>query len=263
MKRIYLPILFSIVLISCEEEPKEVRKGFTVNNSSPEEGKVNITGIQSDSAGFEIRPNGILLTAKPQDRLVPIYKLNYRLRKKDTIYYTGSNAFHYSYSELGRSEGNNWNNNFMPGFEAMYGYNFINIHYHNTLSKKTVQFFEKPVLIKTLYYPTPSKDTLNGEPVKREYYMISAYNEDTNGDGYINTDDLRRFFLFNLDGTLNVQLIEDGYSVNSSQYDPSNDYMYVYAALDENENGIQDDKEDVHVFWIDLKNPENRGRLFH
>ena len=92
--------------------------------------------------------------------------------------------------------------------------------------------------------------------------MVSAFNEDTNRDGYINTDDLRRFFLFNLDGTMNMQLIPDGYSVNSSQYDPYNDYMYVYAAVDENVNGYQDDIEDVHVFWIDLKSPQKGARLY-
>ena len=127
---------------------------------------------------------------------------------------------------------------------------------------QSAKFFKNPVLINTLYYPTDSKDTLNGKAVQRDYYMVSAYNEDTNSDGYINTDDLRRFFLFNLDGTMNMQLIPDGYSVNSSQYDPYNDYMYVYAAVDENVNGYQDDIEDVHVFWIDLKSPQKGARLY-
>ena len=262
MKKAYLILLIMIFIFGCSDEPKQYQKGFTVNNSSPEEGSVNKTGIQSDTVIFNSRPNGILITEKPEHRLIPIYKLNSRVKDEDTTYFTGSNAFYSGYSEYERLEENNWNHNFMPGFEAMYGYNFININYHNTISKKTTKLFKSPVLIKTLYYPTDSKDTLNGESVHRNYYMVSAYNEDSNNDGYINTDDLRRFFLFNLDGTMNTLLIPENYSVSSSQFDPSNDYMYVYATIDENENGHQDDTENVHVFWIDLKAPNKGIRLY-
>jgi hypothetical protein len=262
MNKRYIFIIITIALFGCSDEPKYERKGFTVNDSSPEEGQSNKTGIQSDTVSFDSRPNGILLTSEPQHRLVPIYRLNTRVKNDDTTYFTGSNAFYSGYSEYERIDGNNWNHNFMPGFEAMYGYNFININYHNTISKKTTKFFKNPVLIKTLYYPTDSKDTLNGEAVHRNYYMVSAYNEDSNKDGHINTDDLRRFFLFNMDGTMNMQLIPDSYSVSSSQFDPSNDYMYVYATIDENGNGQQDETEDVHVFWIDLKAPKEGARLY-
>ena len=262
MKTRLFIILLTIFILSCEDKSQHHEKGFTVNNSSPEEGHVNKTGIQSDSLSLNSRPNGILLTAYPEHRLIPVYKLNMRVNDDDTLYFTGSNAFYSGYSEYERLEGNNWNHNFMPGFEAMYGYNFININHHNTITKKTIQFFDNNVLIKTLYYPTDSKDTLNNIPIHRDYYMVSAYNEDSNKDGYINTDDLRRFFLFNLDGTMNKQLIPNSYCVSSSQFDPANDYMYIYATLDENENGHQDKTEDVHVFWIDLKAPDKGVRIY-
>jgi hypothetical protein len=38
--------------------------------------------------------------------------------------------------------------------------------------------------------------------------------------------------------------------------------MYVFAELDENKNGKSDDKESIHIFWIDLKNPERTGRHY-
>ncbi|MGB0428885.1 MAG: hypothetical protein ACPGLV_00320 [Bacteroidia bacterium] len=264
MKRISIIYIIAFFVISCADEPKYPSKGFTVNNSSPEEGQaVNKTGIQPDSVVFNSRPNGVLLTAYPQHRLIPIYKLNIRVNDDDdTTYYTGRNSFYSGYSRYENIDGNNWNHNFMPGFEAMYGYNLININYYNSNTQKTTKFFKKPVLIKTLYYPTDSKDTLNGEAVLRDYYMVSAYNKDSNKDGYINTDDLRRFFLFDLDGAMNMQLIPDNYSVISSQFDPFNDHMYVYAAFDENKNGHQDETEQVHVFRIELKSPKKGVRLY-
>ena len=262
MKSQYIILLLSLILFSCSEEPQYERKGFTVNNSSPEEEKIDNNRLQIDMNELHSRPNGILLTGNSNYRLIPTYKLNTRIKDKDTTYFTGSNYFYSGYSQYERLEENNWNHNFMPGLQAMYGYNFINISIFNIDSNKTKMLFKKPVLIKTLYYPTDSKDTLNNELVKRNYYMISAYNEDSNNDGTINSDNLRRFFLFNIDGILNTQLIPSQYSVNSSQYDPFNDYMYIYATLDENKDGQQDDTEKVHVFWIDLKSPRKATRMY-
>ena len=177
-------------MIACGEEPQ--RKGFSVNRSSPEESEDSKTGLNTDSALFDIRPSGILLTTDKNNRLIPIYKLNRReVGRNETLYYTGTNTFHSAYS-YHNSKGNNWNNNYMPGFEALYGFNLVNVHLHNVSTGRTTPFFDQPVLIKTLYYPTFSSDTLNGEPVKRDYYMVSAYNSDSNGDGYINDDDLRK-----------------------------------------------------------------------
>jgi hypothetical protein len=260
MKQSLLIILLFSIIVGCDE--KKERKGFTVNNSSPEEAEINKSGLKSDSANFRTRPNSVLLTSDSSHRLIPIYKLNVNEDRKGKTYFTGSNSFHSSYSDHGDNKTNNWNHNFMPGFEAMYGFNLVNVQLHNTTTKQTSTFFEQPVLIKTIYYPTFSNDTLNGVPVDRNYYMVSAYNEDSNHDGYINTDDLRRFFLFNIDGTLNSELIPSNYSVRSSQYDPALDYMYVYAVLDENNNGMQEATEPVHVYWIDLKNPSKRARLY-
>jgi hypothetical protein len=155
--------------------------------------------------------------------------------------------------------GNNWNSNFMPGFEAVYGYNFVNISHYNNLTKTEELFFEKPVLIKTFYYPAFSKDTLNFEPVNRNYYMVSVYDEDSNKDGFINVKDLRRFYYFDIEGRNKRSLIPEGYSVLSSEYDSPNDFMYVFAKADKNKNGQMESEEPTSIFWIDLKSPENTG----
>jgi hypothetical protein len=147
----------------------------------------------------------------------------------------------------------------MPGFEAIYGYNLVNISHYNNKTKEENTFFEELVLINTLYYPAFSKDTLNNIPVNREFYMVSVYDEDTNNDRYVNTKDLRRFYYFDINAKNRYLLVPKNYSVISSEYDPENDFMYVFAKVDENENGYIETKEATHIFWIDLKNPQNRG----
>ena len=150
----------------------------------------------------------------------------------------------------------------MPVIQAVYGYNMVNISHYNINEYKQQNFFEKPVLIRTLYYPAFSKDTVNYKPVTRNYFIISVYNDDTNKDGYINQKDLRRFYLYNINGERQKALVPENYSVFKSEYDPANDYLYVFAQLDNNNNGIVDEGEPIHVFWIDLKDPNKAGRQY-
>ena len=88
------------------------------------------------------------------------------------------------------------------------------------------------------------------------------YDEDTNKDNYINARDLRRFYHFDINANTKRSLIPVNYSVYKSEYDPANDFMYVFAQLDKNGNGKIDKEEPDHIFWIDLKNPERTGRHY-
>lgn len=261
MKNIYI-LIFSCTLIlasGCSKK-KHYEKGFSVSPETETIEEIEINGISQDSITINTRPSSVLLTGYPDYRLTTIYKLNYD--KKDDYYYTGSNRFYRNYSELGYSDGNQWHYNFMPGLQAIYGYNLVNVSLKNVKTQDQNSLFEKPVLIKTLYIPSFTYDTLFNIPVKRNYYMISAYDEDTNEDGYINANDLRRFYVFNINGKEKENLIPKDYSVVCSEYDCANDIMYVFAQLDENKNGQRDETEKVHIFWIDLKNPRNNGQQY-
>lgn len=257
-KRIINAILILIIfhgLISCSNKLQP--KGFAV---TPAENisDSKIDGIPQDSLIFPTRPSSVLLTGIPQYRLATIYKVNYR---KDKTTFIGSNDFYSNYQEE-ESEGNRWHDHLMPGFEAVSGYNMVNVSHYDTVRQRQKNFFEKPVLIRTLYYPSFSKDTLNYKLVNRNYFMISVYDEDTNKDGFINVKDLRRFYLFDIYAENKKALISTNYSVYKSEYDQANDFVYIFAKLDENKNGQIEELEPIHIFWIDLKNPERTGRKY-
>jgi len=255
MIRIFIISVLSILLGSCANN-KIANKGFQVSEINKDENGHKIVGLSIDSLQLETRPRNVLLTSNPAHRLTPIYKVNYDKTSKKP--FVGSNQFHTNWNNES-ADGNNWNNNFMPGFEAMYGYNFVNISHYNNVLKQENKFFESPVLIKTLYYPAFSKDTLNFEPIDRQYYMVSVYDEDSNNDGFINVQDLRRFYFFDIHGKNKRALIPKNYSVMSSEYDSANDYMYIFAKVDKNENGQMELEEPTDIFWIDLKNPDKTG----
>lgn len=122
--------------------------------------------------------------------------------------------------------------------------------------------FARPVLIRNLYFPCVQPDSVAGKPVVRRNYFISVYDEDTNKDGYISPDDLRRFCYFDLNGKAARALAPLDCSVLSSQYDPGNDRMYLFAARDANKNGQYDLEDPGVIFWIDLSNPVAGGLVY-
>jgi len=254
-------ILSVLYIMSCSDEPQE--KGFAISTPPESRAEHETDGISKDSLVLKTKPGSVHLTGIAQYRLATIYKVNYR---DDNKTYTGSDGFYYSYTgydeESEVTDGNQWNGNFMPGFEAVYGYNMVNVSHYDIQTQKQTNFFEKPVLVKTLYYPTFSKDTLNYKPVSRDYFMISAYDEDTNKDGFINGSDLRRFYYFDIHTGNKRALVPVNYSVFKSEYDSANDYMFVFAQLDENSNGQYDEGEAIHIYWIDLSNPAKTGRMY-
>ena len=257
MNNLLLTLFLGLLLISCSDSSVE-KKGFQVNEISEDEKGQKVVGLKIDSLNLETKPRNILLTKHPAHRLTPIYKVNYHKKTKEP--FTGSTDFHGS-TRYSYRAGSNWNDNFMPGFSAVYGYNLVNISHNNNITNKQNKLFDKPVLIKTCYYPAFSNDTLNTKAVNRDYYMVSVYDEDTNKDGFVTVNDLRKLYYFDMEGMQKRNLVPANYSVMSSEYDSANDYMYVFARLDENENGEMEYSEPTDIFWIDLVNPSKIG--FH
>lgn len=250
-------VFIAIVLFGCSRN-KEFDKGFSVGPESELADQAEKDGFSQDSMNFRTRPGSVLLTGISTYRLTTVYKMNYD--KKEKSYFTGTDNYYENYTEL--CEGNQWNNNFMPALQAVYGFNLVNVSHYNISTKAQKYFFDKPVLIKTLYYPSFTSDTLNFQPIQRNYFMISVYDDDSNKDGWINPKDLRHFYYFDMEANHKTPLIPGNYSVISSEYDSGNDFMYVFAQIDQNNNGQRDEIEEIHVFWIDLKNPLNHGIQF-
>ncbi len=242
-----------------DDSPLE-EKGFSVNpvSGSSKSGKgesQNEVGIRKDSSNIETQPSNVLLAGVANMRLTTVYKVN--IDPDNGQRFIGSNDFLHKDEE--RTKANNWHGNIMPGLSGVCGYNLVGVSHYDLITQKKKQLFDKPVLIKTLYYPAFSKDTLNNKTVKRDFILVSVYNDDTNNDGFINQKDLRRFYLFNSNGEKQSQIVPENYSVFKSEYDSDNDLMFVFARLDKNKNGETDESEPINIFWLDLKDPTKTG----
>ena len=219
-------------------------------------------GLKADSLDFPTRPREVLLTTYPEHRLIPVYELQFRERRGKVYTFTGIGSYYADFQEDAASYNNNWLEHIMPGFRGYHGNGLVNVSHFNTKTQERRRIFPEPVMIQTLYFPAIEPDTLNGSPVQRSFYMISCYDQDTNGDGYINWWDLRRLKWFDLDGEFKSDLIPETHNVLSSNYDPGKDYFYVYARADKNRNGKSELEEPIDIFWIDLEDPSQRGLMY-
>ncbi|MCD8529170.1 MAG: hypothetical protein LRY27_04260, partial [Chitinophagales bacterium] len=173
----------------------ENEKGLSIEEQVEHENDITA----GDSALLYSRPTDVILTHHNEHRLLTIHKINYSKDKKSS--YTASNSRYYNYADAENGV-NNWHYNYLPGLEAMYSYNLIGLLHFNTKTNETRPFFNKPVLINSVYYPAIEVDTLNRKLVERNYYMVSVYDEDTNQDSVVNMKDLRHFYLFDLNANL-------------------------------------------------------------
>ncbi len=247
--------IFIEIFFGCKKK-QTYEKGFQVESESESENMAEIEGLGNK---LEIRPGSVLITANKDLRITTLYKVNYN--KDRTRSYIGD---HYSYfsDEYEYPVGNNWNQHIIPGFQIIYGFNMVNLSFYQFSIDKAHHIFEKPVLIKNLYLPSQIEDTLNFEPVNRKYFMVSAYNEDTNKDGFINAKDLRRMFLFNEEGQKVKTMFQENLSAYKSEYDSENDVLFVFNHVDSNRNGTIETDEPVSIYWIDLKDPLKTGKQF-
>ena len=198
-------------------------------------------------------PNNVILTGLKDHRLVTIYKASKPERKRSADYSS------YSYDE---GVNDDRYQHFMPGIDLLFGYNLMNIAHYDLKAEKLNYFFDHPVLVKSLYYPSFVQDSIERKPINRDYYLVSAYDADTNHDTLINKNDLRRMYYYNASCTDRHALLPMEYSASRSEYDDGNDLMYVFAKFDENGNGTIDKAEPLHVFLIDLKTATQAKRLY-
>ena len=235
--------------ISIQEKIEKTLPDSTFTNSI--KGNVSLNEISST-------PYHVVLTGLPQHRLVTVYKSASGNSTKSS---GGRMDYLYSRSDY-EEESDELESHYMPGIDLIYGYNLLNIAHYDLVSEKLNFLFDHPVLVKSLYYPSFVQDSLYKKPINRDYYLVSVYDADTNGDTLINKKDLRRFYYFNAASSEKVQLVPPAYSVIRSQYDPRNDVMYVFARQDTSADGMVDRKEPLHIFWFSLKQPAQAKRLY-
>lgn len=256
-----LPLALLAVLTSCGHEEKKSEELTSTEFSSAEDTtkyplKGNATFKQLNST-----VNSVILTGLDSIRLINIYKVRPGSeknvnREEGTTYYRKLDD---NTGEPSADEDNFCY--FMPGMDVISGYNLINVGHYDMAASRLSYFFQKPVLVRNLYFPGIKRDSLKGVPVSRDFFLASVYDQDTNNDSLINKKDLRRMYHFDKRNTTRTALLPERYSAIRSTYDYRNDVMYIYAKYDANKNGTTEKTEPVSIFYIDLKTPSKARKM--
>jgi hypothetical protein len=251
-----------------DETKTKEEEEISLSEAGAEPGTVpdSLNSVPGNAAFGQVasRPHRVVLTGLPGHRLVTVYKTKPEKKDGEGVVEQVRSYARTDYD--GEQEGGQ--EHFMPGLDILYGHNLLNIAHYDLQAEKLDFWFKRPVLVRNVYYPSYAPDSLDRKPVVRDYFLVSAYDQDTNQDSLINRRDLRRFYHLRV-AQLAAQpaaqptaLVPANYSVLRSQYDPANDAMYVFAQLDANQNGTAERAEPIHVFWISLKAPAPAKRLY-
>lgn len=256
LKIIALCLLCAILLSACKRKHEDKENQAIVNDSIND---LRTENVDAQSLKLGTQPGEVLLTGMPQYRLTPVLKLNWD-KENRTTFVSGVDFRHSYHDDLVGIDV--WNEHIVPGFEAACAYNMVNVSHFDHATKQARQLFDSLVLVKTIYFPADESDTLHRQPIRRDCYMISVFDEDTNHDGFVNQNDLRRMYHFALPSLEKTALIPKDHAVQSSQYDHGNDFLHVVTRQDLNKNGKVDAEDPSHIFWIEMKNPKSNGMLF-
>lgn len=249
-KKLLLILIVLITVTSCKKhEKKGEQLTFAEHQQQNEPTGISTVG-DSISNQFASSSGSVLLTGMDRIRLIPVYKIK---PKADRDLHTSESSTYYDY--YGENNDEDFYRYFMPGIDIIYGYNLINIGHYDIQKDTLSYFFDKPVLIKTLYFPGLKSDSLMHKAVSRDYFMVSVYDEDTNLDSLINNKDMRRLYHIDQFNSKKTSLLPEGHSAIKSTYDYKNDIMYIYTRHDANKNGIPEKNEPISIFWIRLNEP--------
>lgn len=240
--------LLGLSLISCNETKDKKIEQLTYDEY--ESSKIDSSGLNETATFLQIpnSPNSVMLTGIDNIKLIPIYKIK-KTTDKSINYVQES-----SYREQYENEKLNFRY-YMPGMDLIPGYNLINVAHYNIENGQLSYFFKKPALIRNLYFPGVRRDSLNGQPIQRNFFLISVFDEDTNKDSFINKKDFRRIYFIDALNNRKISLIPNTHSAIRSTYDYKSDVMYIYARRDTNKNGMPDKSEPLNIFMINLLNP--------
>lgn len=254
-------ICFSICLLflSCSKKQEQKEEQISVNPTEANEANDTTNTIEGNILFNNIatRPHAVILTGMAEHRLVSIYRFKENIPDQN-----GISKIIRSYKDYEGGFNSPEEEHFMPGIDILYGYNLLNLAHYDFTTQKSNLLFDKPVLVKTLYYPSFIQDSVNKKPINRNYFLVSVYEKDTNKDTVLNNKDLRSLYYFDASCKTKISLLPPDHSALHSQYDPKNDVMYIFAKEDSNKNGMADRKEPVHIFWISLKDPTQSRRMY-
>lgn len=228
-------ILLVIVLFekgrSHEQDGLRLVTNDSIGNNEPKKQQVLVYGdyMDLDSTDYLLIPLGMKTLENVNDG---------GLRSKSNDEYAGS------YSGSYRS--------YKYNFYTLDFGNCNNIIFYNKKNEETHLLLQNPAIISQFYFPYYNKDYIGG---KYYFILLGIREDDSNADGYINTEDAEKVYIADLSGKNLIQVTPDNTQLVDWFIDPSTNNILMKIRYDSNKDQKFNYYDDIEILKTSIKNP--------
>jgi hypothetical protein len=146
------------------------------------------------------------------------------------------------------------------GSYRSYKYNFYsldfgncnNIIFYNKRTDETHLLLQKPAIVSQFYFPYYNKE-YTGD--KYYFILLGIREDDSNADGYINSEDAERVYLADLSGKNMVQITPDNTQLVDWFIDPATNNILMKVRLDTNKDQKFNYYDEIEIMKTSISAP--------
>ena len=146
------------------------------------------------------------------------------------------------------------------GYYSRYKYNFYslsfgncnNIIFYNKKTDETHLLLQKPAIVSQFYFPFYDKE-YTGD--KYYFILLGIREDDTNADGYINSEDAERVYIADLSGKNMVQITPDNTQLVDWFIDPATNNILMKTRFDSNKDQKFNYYDDIEILKTSISSP--------
>ncbi len=234
MKRIIASLFLVTALVSCKEEKATPKVIY-------EEGKSKVENTVRDTASFKVADLPILMEGT-QYLIHPIGDV--RVYDTDSKAYGSSKTNQVSYAI------SNYNRFEITGY-------FDNLNFQHIDSTSV-----KPLTTEKIQIQTATFLEAIAHKTKKQIFVYTLVDSDTNRDGKINQNDIKSLYLSTADGENFTKLSEEFQELIDWNIVEAQNRLYFRCIEDINKNGAFDKNDKVHYHFVDLLDKEWKVEMY-
>jgi len=229
-------VLILLIIVVFEKNRNSEQDGLRLVNDStatnePKKQQILVYGdyMDLDSTDYLLIPLGMKVLSNTNDE---------GLRSKSDAEYSGGYSGNYR--------------SYKYNFYTLDFGNCNNIIFYNKLTEETHLLLQNPAIISQFYFPYYDK-----EYVGNKYYFIllGIRENDSNADGYINTEDAERVYIADLSGKNLVQVTPDNTQLVDWFIDPATNNILMKVRYDSNKDQKFDFRDELEILKTSIKTP--------
>lgn len=233
-------ILVVITLLKSSRNHQEDGLRLVTNDSAanePKKQQVLVYGeyMDLDSTDYLLIPLGMKTLENQDDK---------GLRSKSSDEYSDSYAGSYR--------------SYKYNFYTMDFSNCNNIIFYNKRDDATHLLLQRPAIISQFYFPFYDKE-YTGE--KYYFILLGIREDDSNADGYLNSEDAEKVYLSDLSGKKMTQITPDNTQLVDWFIDPATNNILMKVRFDSNKDQKFNYYDDIEILKTSIDQPEQGKQI--